>query len=209
MRIRQSPPPAATGPTGGRLRRVRERYRRADWAKHTTVLAAIVAAAGLAVTAWGTLKAAQVADDQLAQSKEQQEDRNRRQVALIAFWGEGDNDSVVVVVNRSLDPASAWLKAAPAGPTDPKGAGVFYPLGVLPPCQRMEFRYEQITVAGPAWPVKALVITDAHGNGWERRADGTLRTSESRPAVSALGQGRPPRFVGAKYTKLEQCGPST
>lgn len=161
------------------------------------------------MTAWGTLKSAQVADAQLDQSKEQQEDRDRRQVALISFWGEGENDSVVVVVNRSLDPASAWMKAAPPGPTDPQGTGIYYPLGILPPCQRMEFPYAGLTSGSAAWPVKALLITDANGKGWERRADGSLRTSQNRPSVSALGEGHPPRFVEAKYTKLEQCGPSS
>ncbi|GGT43930.1 hypothetical protein [Streptomyces chromofuscus] len=199
----QFPGPSASADTTGA-----DGYQRVDWAKHTTVLAAAVAAAGLAVTAWGTLKSAQVADAQLDQAREQQEDRDRRQVALISFWGEGENDSVVVVVNRSLDPASAWIRAVPPDSSNPKDGG-FYPLGILPPCQRMEFPLEKLFTGGPAYLVEALLISDANGKGWMRRVDGTLRTSQSRPSVSALGQGRPPRFVGAEYTKLEECGPSS
>ncbi|TFE55608.1 hypothetical protein E3E14_05585 [Streptomyces sp. ICN441] len=177
-----------------------------DWAKHTTVLAAVVAAVGLAVTAWGTLKSAQVADAQLAQSKEQQEDRDRRQIALISFWGEGADDKVVVVVNRSLDPASAWLVAGRLSPANSEDPAAYLSLGVLPPCQRSAFRYDPMV--GGTGPVEALLVSDANGKGWVRRVDGTLRGTKSLPGVSALGRGHVPPFVEAvEYTTLEQCGP--
>lgn len=67
-----------------------ESYRRVEWEKHTAVIAAVVAAVGLALTAWGTVKSAQVADDQLTQSQEQREDSVRSQASRITMWAQGE-----------------------------------------------------------------------------------------------------------------------
>lgn len=59
-----------------------------DWSKHTAVLAAIVAAVGLGFTAWGTAKSAQVADDQLAQSRDAQQQEEKAQASAVTMWEE-------------------------------------------------------------------------------------------------------------------------
>lgn len=86
---------------------MRDWYRRSDMGKHTAVLAAVVAAASLAISAWGTWKSAQVADDQLAQSRDQQQKALTKQASLVTSWAESN---AAVVANRSLDPASVFLR---------------------------------------------------------------------------------------------------
>lgn len=178
---------------------MRQWYQRVDWAKHTTVLAAVIAALGLAFTAWGTWKSAQVADDQLAQSKDAKEQQARSQVALITLWGE---DEGVVVANRSLDPATAWVRLDINSPNRP----FYVALGSLPPCQRVDIPFGTIQKGAEPWPVRALLVTDADGQEWERKADGTLHRQRFRPAPSTITQLETP--VRFKRTALKQCGTS-
>ncbi|MEU5281688.1 hypothetical protein AB0G87_35370 [Streptomyces asoensis] len=204
---------------------MRQWYRQTDWAKHTTVLAAVVASVGLAVTAWGTLKSAQVADDQLAQSREQHDEDVRAQASLISFWSEPGK---TVVVNGSRTPASAWLRLAPVHAWfDAEkrkrqwGYGfddrTFW-LGLLPACKRIEIPSKLLLAVGAApvfvpeaagpWYARELTITDASGNGWQRTYDGLLQPLEY-----------PRRLDASEYedalvddsistvTNLDFCGP--
>ncbi|MGW4086961.1 hypothetical protein ACWEGS_28415 [Streptomyces sp. NPDC004822] len=108
------------------------------------MLAALVAAAGLGVTAWGTLVSADVAEDQLAQSKVQKEERDRRQASRINWWEEQTErdagDRSVFIANRSLDPAYVWLwveiqayQGANRGPF-PQQVKFTATWGTVPPC---------------------------------------------------------------------------
>lgn len=152
LRLRRPPvrprPEAERGRNGGgravratqrarALAGVRAWYATADIARHATVLAALVAAASLAVSAWGTFKAAQVADDQLAQSRDNTEAATRRQVSQITMWLQPlDGHRTYVIANRSLDAASLYLQID-YGPDGHEAAHLLR-VGVAPPCTRME-----------------------------------------------------------------------
>lgn len=122
------------------------------------MIAAVVAAVGLGLTAWGTLKSAQVADDQLTQSRANQLKDAQAQASLITMWTEfdpppkvlmhsGGNPGRLVLANRSLDPIQVALHGAvpnraalapgviPTAPP-PREPRIFY-FGSVPPCTRV------------------------------------------------------------------------
>ncbi|MER6616280.1 hypothetical protein [Streptomyces xantholiticus] len=144
-------------------------------AKHTAVLAAVVAAVSLAISAWGTYKSAQVADDQLAESREKDKAEERAQASRISMWGEPQN---VVFANRSLDAVSISL--------------IFYgrtaipmPLGEIPPCKAVYMKRSDLEPYVVTWskitkrPIPkvqqvALAFRDAAGLAWIRTSSGKL-----------------------------------
>lgn len=176
-------------------RSVRQWYQSVDWGRHTAVLAAVVAAVSLAVSAWGTWKSAQVADDQLTQSRAQHEAAERAQASLVSFWPEGDK---LVIANRSYDSAGVALAYG----------GIFSPgsLALIPPCK-------QLTVprTGRAALPLELFIQDASGAVWERNETGQLALY--LPAGNTWHEvARPPVSVskrdtsGRSLTEAKGCG---
>ncbi|MEV8204326.1 hypothetical protein ACWD9X_23425 [Streptomyces sp. NPDC005075] len=172
-----------------------------DWAKHTTVFAALIAAVGLGVTAWGTLMSARVAEDQLEQSKEQRSERSMSQASRITAWVEEDN---TVVANRSLDPADVYLQAWAVRSnkqdvlgSDPSRDLVY--VGTVPPCLRLSIPgdllrstlnnmgYIQLDPKNPG-PifVSSIMIVDANGQVWERGYGRPLGPTSGHDAKFAL-----------------------
>lgn len=176
LRIRTVPPRPPVRRRAGRRaalgtrQRFRGWYQRMDWAKHTTVFAALVAGAGLGLTAFGTLLSAEVADDQLAQSKEQRTEESMRQASRITAWRE---PGATIVANRSLDPADVWLDLEAISDGD-ESATTF--LGTVPPCVRVRIPSSvleaHMEIDEPdnheaAW-VTSLGIIDTYGQIWKR-----------------------------------------
>ncbi|MCA2201156.1 hypothetical protein [Streptomyces sp. SMS_SU21] len=139
-------------------------------------MAAVVAAVSLAVTAWGTYKAAQVADAQLTQSQESSEAETRSQASQVSMWSEGrytDENRILVVSNRSADPIYAFLIV------DVPGSDKFMLVGDVPPCTRVD-----ISKAAMELPAKRLGLLgnyayslgfyDAEGRLWLRPVIGEL-----------------------------------
>ncbi|NMI60233.1 MULTISPECIES: hypothetical protein [unclassified Streptomyces] len=172
-----------------------------DWAKHTTVVAALVAAAGLGVTAWGTLMSARVAEDQLDQSKEQRTERSMSQASRITAWSEGDN---TVVANRSLDPADVYLDAIVVGSNKLAVLGAepqrdFVYVGTVPPCLRLSIPGDMLRSTlydtghtrfdsknpGPIY-VTSIMIVDANGHVWERSNGSPLGPASDHDAKFAV-----------------------
>ncbi|MGW3818065.1 hypothetical protein [Streptomyces sp. NPDC005046] len=158
---------------------IRGWYQVADLGKHTAVLAAVVAAASLAISAWGTWKSAQVADDQLAQSSQQRDEETRLQASRITVWAE---KNTLVISNRSPDAAGGWANVVYLE-QDP-GHGVTKDwIGMLPPCKRIEIPMSEFD-ARPYDKdgdgnvrhrvVTGLTIRDATGHMWVRLSRGTL-----------------------------------
>jgi hypothetical protein len=159
----------------------------------------------LAITAWGTYKAAQVADDQLAQSREDNEKNERAQASRISIWVEGTQPTRVVLANRSLDPAWAYMYVSTVGDLS-MGRSETLGIGVLPPCTRLnmpitKFR-EDIQQAlhphiGGHFARNGLAFRDADGRTWLRLTSGTLQSlneSEAdilhnKAALNALNEG--------------------
>lgn len=168
-----SAPDTAREPT--RFQRFVRWYRRADLAKHTAVLAAAVAAASLAITAWGTYKAAQVADDQLAQSREDHKNDERAQASRISIWVEGGQ---LVLANRSLDPAWAYAYLeSPVVPPNPelRLGGLPLRTGILPPCTRLNVPVELDEPLQESLGSRlGITFVDTEGRVWTRRGGGEL-----------------------------------
>ncbi|MFD5856053.1 hypothetical protein [Streptomyces chartreusis] len=164
-----------------------------DWTKHTAVLAALVAAVGLALSAWGTLKSAQIANDQLAQSRDAKAAEDRAQAERVTRWRESD---WFVVANRSNDPVSVylWFYFGGEAPNfDDLGDknGVYFQ---MPPCQSAKVHIAAldqylrsgsnaysfdpddsgVEEAGDVIWYESMNIVDAHGHMWERLRDGRL-----------------------------------
>lgn len=157
-------------------------YQRVDWVRHTTVVAALVAAVGLGVTAWGTLKSAQVADDQLAQSREQAELDAMDQASRVSVWAQGED---LVAVNYSLQVVTLWIVS-----NTKEGLLDTWPITRVPPCKEMTTALddpytEGLTETGPEALTKAggdvkLAIVDARGKVWVQEPFGTLTPLEDR-----------------------------
>lgn len=202
-----------------RFYRIRDWYQRTDWAKHTAVVAAVVAAVSLALTAWGTYKAAQVADDQLTQSREHQEAEAQAQASRVTIWKE---PSALVLGNRSLDPARAYVGWIGYG------KGRLLPVGTLPPCTAVEIPRNARTGGLAAKDIPAdlknpailnavtLAFEDARGRLWHRGGLGGLEQAEWNGG-NGRRNGLPTfQFPVAGYTlmdrtdvklkPLEECG---
>lgn len=186
-------------------------YRKSDWTRHTAVLAAVVAAASLAFTAWGTYKAAQVADDQLAQSREDSEKDERAQASRISWW-EDEDPYYLVIENRSLDPAWGYVDfdngGGPGEATKDRGAHSLA-LGVLPPCTRREIPGTAVTDQirkeqhADSYTLIDIAFTDADGKQWLRYPAGEL-APETAPNLRGNFTGwLGPK--GVKTTTLEDC----
>ncbi|WP_405461570.1 hypothetical protein OG786_29215 [Streptomyces sp. NBC_00101] len=179
----------------------------------------MVAAVSLALTAWGTYKAAQVADDQLKQSREQQAAEVRFQASRVTTWREPD---ALVFANRSLDPASAYIGWGGYE------ADQFVPVGTLPPCTAVAFPRNATTgglkgtnlPAGLQSPLVLekinLTIKDAGGNWWQRWSTGELAGAEWQAEKGRHdgAKGPDPKLLGEplmvrtepKYRPLQECG---
>ncbi|MDX2986330.1 hypothetical protein [Streptomyces caniscabiei] len=160
-------------------------------------MAAAVAAASLAVTAWGTWKSALVADDQLSQSREAKEqsreareEDQRKQVSRITFWPEGDK---VIIVNRSYDTANVSLKYGPDQ----------LPIGLIPPCKQLSLDRTKLIAPIPV----ELVVIDAAGMMWRRHESGQV-TGEGWVSGAYLASAFDTIEPAVKYrlTRAEGCG---
>ncbi|MFE6639608.1 hypothetical protein ACFVFT_38150 [Streptomyces tendae] len=192
-----------------------------DWAKHTTVLAALVAAAGLGVSAWGTLLSARVAEDQLAQSKVQNEERAKRQASRITFWEEPPHSDPTVIANRSLDPVFVYVGVSYKGDHTPE---YDMSVGTIPPCTAVRLRADHLSSGIPdnepearfnRGSATAIMFVDVYGQMWTRAEDGKL--TEGVPAAAGFlrtsdtkERGKRPYVVVATTTldlkPLEECG---
>ncbi|MBM9624767.1 hypothetical protein [Streptomyces zhihengii] len=183
-----------------------------DWAKHTAVLVALIAAAGLMVTAWGTLKTAQVADEQLAQAREQRESSSREQTERITFWWHADRWETIIA-NRTLDAAPIWIEVGVRGLNTVEDRE-WVQLGILPPCQRLEIPTARLMKGAIRLHVSKLLILDRDGKFWERTADGVLHESSiveaQIPDISTpspdLAPMKPGEDEWLRYVNIEQCG---
>lgn len=232
LRLRQLPPrppvrPRADAdrytregqPTGRAARRTRAAtrlhtwYGTADIGRHTAVLAAVVAAASLAVSAWGTYKTAQVADDQLAQSRDSEEAATRHQVSQVTLWPQtiGGQRSYVIA-NRSLDAAYLYLHVE-HGPVGSEAAHLVR-LGATPPCTRMELsvRTVHLAVLDPdrerpsttSFQLRGLIVRDASGKIWNREVTGGLSLLRALPEAARTGQHHVPAEE-LTLDSLDQC----
>ncbi|MFI9780453.1 hypothetical protein ACIHCV_38230 [Streptomyces sp. NPDC051956] len=203
----------------GRIARLRRWYQRSDWARHTAVLAAVVAAVSLAITAWGTYKSAQVADDQLAQSKEDGEKEERSQAVRISMWGD---KKVSVVANRSLDPVWTAFFLSDKQRRERHDNSVTYVfVGVVPPCTAVtvpkSVTFARATsFAAPPGPHTDWIFVGLHfmgndGQPWVRWNSGELTKVTGPPSKKVIRQQKEGGLMAddrAKQSRLSECGKS-
>ncbi|MFJ9416725.1 hypothetical protein ACIRPT_21385 [Streptomyces sp. NPDC101227] len=173
-----------------------------------------MAAASLAITAWGTYKAAQVADDQLAQSKEDSEKEERSQAARMTMWGDG---KVSVVANRSLDPVWAAFFLNDQANRESRSHRVTYIfVGVVPPCTAVTVP-KTVTLSKAAalspgpntdWIFQGLHFMTADGQAWVRWNDGRLSKVTGPPSKSVVRQQKGGGLIADEQTEqshLAEC----
>jgi hypothetical protein len=176
------------------------------------VIATLLAAGGLVVSALGTLKTNAVADTQLAQAREQEDAEARQQVARITFWPLAGEHSFVVA-NRSLDSASVWLYV------DMNGSkySQYWPLGIVPPCRSARIDNWNVTKGSAPWPVTKLLVVDANGKAWQRAPSGILsRTTPPQELPGSVtgvhgiidGERFGPYGAPVKWSDIAPCGES-
>ncbi|WP_159107691.1 hypothetical protein [Streptomyces ardesiacus] len=202
----------------GKTGRLVRWYQRADLAKHTAVLAALVAAISLAITAWGTYKSAQVADDQLKQSREEDENSQQAQASRFTAWVERDK---IVIANRNLDPVSGYIFVSYGKKASGRPAVVTYvDLGVVPPCTAVRLPREVVYAradasskyTGIARRIAGLHFTTSDGQSWDRwnRKGGELTSTADVPPPQHFGAVPDDKGLmdhkEAKISALTQCG---
>ncbi|MGA5089218.1 MULTISPECIES: hypothetical protein [unclassified Streptomyces] len=176
------------------------------------MLAAVVAAAGLGVTAWGTLMSARVAEDQLAQSRVQNEERERQQASRITYWQEPASPSNTVIANRSLDPAAVSIVVTDFG-VKPYIAD----LGMVPPCSRVvipetllwDAHPKKANDPFPTMQVGAILIEDANGKQWYRSYDVLSPAQRDLPLLEEATEANEAVTMWSRDVKVEpldECG---
>ncbi|WP_437081008.1 hypothetical protein [Streptomyces sp. enrichment culture] len=148
-----------------------------------------------------------MAEDQLAQSNEQDEDKAKAQASKVTFWLEnhrpvdkgqlGANRNRLVIVNRSLDPVTqvGFLYQAYEGKVLDGGVPLFRPVAAggawmptLPPCSKITVESTSLSRADGS-PVTSVALvdvgemtfTDAKGKVWHRPR-GLLKKGKSSDA---------------------------
>ncbi|WP_159062923.1 hypothetical protein [Streptomyces scabiei] len=154
-----------------------------------TVLGAVAAVGGIVFTAIATFYSAEVAEDQLQQSKEDAAKETRAQASKVAFYG--DTNGMILygkkysVVNRSADPVTdvtAFLVAHVKSkfPKHILDAPILeMHLGYIPPCSRIVLTSSNLATfneqgslealpGGQSFAVMVLQFTDSDGREWGR-----------------------------------------
>ncbi|WP_189111827.1 hypothetical protein [Streptomyces camponoticapitis] len=182
----------------------RTRTRAESWA---LIVAALVGAASLSVTAWGTYWTAQVAGDQLAQSKEQNEDKARVQASKVTFWLErpkGESRDELVIVNRSLDPVNQLVVNIHI--RDDATLMLLPPntFSMLPPCSEIRIAASDPRLDfGESKDLRvSMEFIDSAGMRWHRDSRGVLQAD---PGFLSLPQDGPP-LENTPVRPLKECG---
>ncbi|MFE9792720.1 hypothetical protein ACFYRL_13400 [Streptomyces goshikiensis] len=195
-----------------------------------TLVTVLVAAGGLFFTAVSTYYATEVAVDQLEQSRQDDETKERKQAESVSAWSErlANGGSSGVISNRSWDPIAdiAVIGHALPGPSAPK-SGVeaktfLIVFGALPPCSKITLTPEVLVASlGDAWAadtrleVETISFQDFSGKSWRRdRADPlapskiTREELKARTGAEAIDNTIDPRLWArvAAAEPLKDCG---
>ncbi|MEU9731129.1 hypothetical protein [Streptomyces sp. NPDC048002] len=174
---------------------------------------------------WDTNDTArEVAQDQLKQSKKQDQLAEQAQASLVNLWPEypKGGESKLVVVNRSLDPVrKVFLGMEISGQAEGERvrAVIQVPVDALAPCSRAEIALIDIYApnrhgenvrldSGAEFKNYSLSFVDSDGNEWERPRDGKLYPAERNPGESAREKYRK-LFEKGKYETPHQLGPES
>lgn len=216
-----SPNSGVPGPASGRTAR---RLRSVHGERGAAIILAIAAVVGIFLN-WQTNETSkEVAKDQLAHSKKQDELTEKSQASLINLWPEYPKGGVskLVVINRSLDPVrKVFLGMEISGQAggEEVEAVIMVPIEAIAPCSRAEIAMNGIYApnrsgknvlleSGAEFKDYSLSFVDSNGSEWERPHDGTLSLVEG-------DSGESPRekfkrlFMKKKYGMPHLLGPES
>ncbi|MGW1544435.1 hypothetical protein ACWCPM_30110 [Streptomyces sp. NPDC002309] len=173
-----------------------------------------MAAASLAITAWGTFKAAQVANDQLAQSKEDSEMEELSPASRVTMWGDGRS---TVVANRTLDPV--WVSLFLDNERQREmnaGRATYIFFGVVPPCTAVQVPNKLVHGAASSfdpvpdrdWVFQGMHFLTMDGRPWVRYSTGRLLKDVSSPPMAMQVYQETGGLVAdskAKASQLPEC----
>ncbi|WP_406717924.1 hypothetical protein OHA53_19850 [Streptomyces althioticus] len=185
---------------------------------YALIAAAVVGAVSLAVSAWGTYWTAQVAEDQLAQSQEQDADRKKDQASKVIFWVEGGGGifpgigTRLVISNQSQYPLTlltVGLRVTEQRDEQTEWSSVTKAsTGGVPPCSELQLEVgdlrhtngEPVGDGAAALAVLSLGFVDSKGEAWWRDESGRLEAAEN----FVQGQSTKATFeVNGKARKLK------
>ncbi|MFF3726953.1 hypothetical protein ACFYYM_31830 [Streptomyces erythrochromogenes] len=195
-----------------------------------TLVTVLVATGGLFFTAVSTHYATEVAVDQLEQSRQDDETKERKQAESVSAWSErlANGGSSGVISNRSWDPIAdiAVIGHALPGPSVPSSEGearVFLIVfEALPPCSKVTLTPDVLVVSlGDSWTadtrleVETVAFRDFSGKWWKRDRGNPLVPSKitreelkARTGAEAIGNIFDPRLRArvAAAEPLKECG---
>lgn len=228
----QVPPPRPTPDPGqtptprlSRRLRARQALHRTNWERLATITAAAAAAIGLVFSAWTTYISQEVARDQLAHSKDQDEESQRSQAASANAWVEQrwkSGVAALVISNRSFEP----LKDVVVGmivfgyvgeEQKPLRVATISIADSIPPCSKVELHLKDVYATDEK--VNTLLehakvddyfisFRDANAREWERDKYGSLRQA-SRNADNSTREeyvslGETLEYDGPHQAKLDE-----
>ncbi|MEV7862419.1 hypothetical protein AB0O86_27240 [Streptomyces hirsutus] len=191
-------PGAGTGPDSDATPRQSAwtRLRAIAWTQHLTAVGlaagAVAAIAGLWFQAVATYWSQQTAQDQLEQSREDDERDRQEQAARVNFWevvSDADGSSGTFhVINRSPDPVGnvVVLVAASIGDTAPAW---FLTIGTMQPCSEYVYSLKDLTlvprrnegekvqtfrISEDGASIEGLYFRDRNGQNWKRDTKGLV-----------------------------------
>ncbi|MGW3061887.1 hypothetical protein ACWC98_39135 [Streptomyces goshikiensis] len=195
-----------------------------------TLVTVLVAAGGLFFTAVSTYYATEVAVDQLEQSRQDDETKERKQAESVSAWSErlANGGSSGVISNRSWDPIAdiAVIGHALPGPSAPKSevdAKVFLIMfEALPPCSKVTLTPDVLVASlRDSWTadtrleVETVSFRDFSGKRWTRDRGEPLAPSmitreelKARTGAEAINNTVDPRLQArvADAEPLKECG---
>ncbi|MEU0204341.1 MULTISPECIES: hypothetical protein [unclassified Streptomyces] len=159
-----------------------------NWTIIATAAGAIGAVAGLIFTAISTYLGVLVAQDQLAQSRQESEEKIRHQATLVVMWHKRKSWDIhygkVVISNRSSLPVTDVYSYQFID-------GLLYTFNYsdLPPCT--EITVDDALLAAHSFPphegpVALVGFTDTNGNKWSRSWKGDLVQRQGIPVLQKL-----------------------
>ncbi|MEV5797323.1 hypothetical protein [Streptomyces collinus] len=214
---------------GPRWRRRREGFQRwrsgVNWKGWGSGLAAGIGIATLLFTGCSTYFQAEVAKDQLDQSREKAKRDEQDQASRVAFWMDMDNSPSsphpikIHILNRSPDPVagvllvvSAYLRIGVNAPAH----SLIFGSPTIGPCAELVFKAAEFQVTDalkggldkwkgkrlndlPAWFPTSLAFIDRNGKKWVRDKNGLSRLWNQLefPPEGFIGAKEPPQVIKA------------
>ncbi|MFI5852548.1 hypothetical protein [Streptomyces parvulus] len=155
-----------------------------------------------------------MADDQLAQSKEDGEKEQRAAASRVTWWGDGGES--ITVANRTLDPVlvTMFLQTREMKEQKSSWANYIY-FGVVPPCTSVSVPEAAVRDeatrrnSGEDWLLRGVHFVLSDGTSWVRHANNRALAATEVPLPTGLANPEQPGGLladpDATTIRMEQC----